>query len=116
MRQQNENENLSVVRIWRGWTSKENADALEKILRTEAIPSIVANKPNGLKAINLLMLDNNEEVQFTTIMYFDSINSVKQFAGEDYSHAHIDPAVAPLLLRYDKIVEHHILNESRAFE
>lgn len=103
----------TIVRIWRGWTALENAPALEKILRNEAIPSIEANKPDGLQAINLLTLPLENSVQFTTIMYFNSIESVKQFAGENYTQAHIDPVVAPLIVKFDKVAEHHTLTESR---
>jgi hypothetical protein len=106
----------TIVRVWRGWTTIENAAALEKVLRHEAIPSIETAKPRGLKGINLLTLPGKNEVQFTTIMYFESIEAVKEFAGEDYGNAHIDPSVAPLLLRYDKVVEHHTLKETRNWD
>lgn len=106
----------TIVRIWRGWTTIENAAALEKVLRYEAIPSIESAKPKGLKGINLLTLPGKNEVQFTTIMYFESIEAIKEFAGEDYGNAHIDPSVAPLLLRYDKDVEHHTLKETRNWD
>lgn len=105
-----------IVRIWRGWTSHENAPALEKILTQEAIPAIEASKPKGLKGITVLTLAGTDEVQFTTIMYFESVADVKQFAGENYERAHIDPAVAPLLLRYDKTVEHHVQKEMKRWD
>lgn len=107
--------NTKIARIWRGWTSVQNAKKLELILRKEAIPSIEKDKPNGLKGIQLLTLHTGDEVMFTTIMYFDSIESVKAFAGDDYSQAHIDPAVRPLLIRYDKVVEHHSIQESKTW-
>jgi hypothetical protein len=105
----------TIVRIWRGWTTTDNALKLERALREQAIPGIEANKPKGLNGIELLTMNMGTEVQFTTIMYFDSIESVKAFAGEEYTKAHIDPSVAPLLLRYDQIVEHHILKEQRSW-
>ena len=107
------NRPVKIARIWRGWTSLENAPKLEAILRDEAIPNIENNKPDGLKGIQLLTLQNVDEIMFTTVMYFDSIESVKAFAGEEYSKAHIDPAVRPLLLRYDVVVSHHTVKESR---
>ncbi|HET6540522.1 MAG TPA: hypothetical protein VFG46_08570 [Chryseolinea sp.] len=107
--------NTKIARIWRGSTSVQDAKKLEQILREEAIPSIEKNKSNGLKGIALLTLQKENEVVFTTIMYFDSIESVIAFAGDDYSKAHIDPAVKPLLTRYDKVVEHHTIRESRTW-
>ena len=113
---ENTNSNTKIARIWRGWTSLQNASKLELILRNEAIPSIEKNKPNGLKGIELLTVETENEVMFTTIMYFDSIESVKAFAGDEYSKAHIDPAVKPLLTKYDQVVEHHTIKESRTWE
>ena len=104
-----------IARIWRGWTSIEDAEKLELTLRNEAIPSIEKNKPKGLKGIQLLTLQSGNEVMFTTIMYFDSLEAVKAFAGNEYSKAHIDPAVKPLLKRYDQVVEHHTMKELKTW-
>ena len=112
---QMETTNTKIARIWRGSTSVQDAKKLEQILREEAIQSIEKNKSNGLKGIALLTLQKENEVVFTTIMYFDSIESVIAFAGDDYLKAHIDPAVKPLLTRYDKVVEHHTIRESRTW-
>ncbi len=97
----------SIARIWHGWTTKANANAFERVLVDEAIPGIEKNKPAGYKGIQLLKRDVGNEIEFTTIMMFDSIESVKEFAGEDYETAHIDPKVKPLLLRYDRKSTHH---------
>jgi hypothetical protein len=102
-----ENKTPTITRIWRGWTSNENAAAFEKALTEIAIPAIEKNKPNGLLAIRLLKRLSGNEVEFTTIMQFNSIEAVKAFAGEDYGSAHIDPEVKPLLIRYDVTVAHH---------
>jgi hypothetical protein len=107
----NNMEKQLIARIWHGWTSMQNAKALEDALRLEAIPSIEANKPAGLRGITLLTGETDNEVEFTTIMYFESIDDVKKFAGDDYEKAHIDPAVAPLLLKYDLRVQHHQVKE-----
>jgi hypothetical protein len=96
-----------VARIWRGWTSKENADKFEQTLTGEAIPSIRRNRPAGCLGLQLLRRDLGEEVEFTTIMQFASIEAVKAFAGNDYEAAHIDPSVKQLLVRYDERVSHY---------
>jgi len=72
-----------------------------------AIPSIEENKPKGCLGIQVLRRDSGKEVEFTTIMLFNSLSAVKEFAGEDYEAAHLDPKVRPLLLRYDDRVAHH---------
>jgi hypothetical protein len=42
------------------------------------------------------------ELEFTTIMWFENIASVKQFMGEDYETAYVLSQVQKLLSRYDK--------------
>lgn len=96
-----------VARIWRGYTSEQNADEFERILINEAIPAIEKNKPEGYLGIELLRNELGNEVEFTTIMKFSTLESVKAFAGTAYQKAHIDPRVASLLLRYDTLVSHH---------
>lgn len=104
---QPENEPRTITRIWRGWTNKENADKFEKILTVVAIPSIESNKPKGCLGIQVLRREMGEEVEFTTIMLFNSLSAIKEFAGEDFEAAHIDANVKPLLIRYDHRVTHH---------
>jgi len=101
------NETGNIARIWRGYTSKQNADTFENVLINEAIPSIEKDKPAGYLGIELLRNELANEVEFTTIMWFANLEAVKAFAGSDYQKAHIDPKVAPLLLRYDAQVPHH---------
>lgn len=113
---ENTNNSIKIARIWHGWTTVKNAQSLESVLREEAIPSIEKNKPQGLKGIQLFTLQTGEEVMFTTVMYFDSIESVKAFAGEEYAKAHIDPAVRPLLIRSDETAAHHTVKELKNWD
>jgi hypothetical protein len=106
----------SIARVWRGWATKENAERVEKVLREEAIPGIEAHKPAGLKGIELWTFQEGNEIQFTTIMYFESIESVKEFAGPNIENAHIDPAIKPLLSRYDAQVKHQLIKESKVWD
>ena len=103
----NEIESRTITRIWHGWTGKENADKFQKTLTDEAIPSLESNKPKGCLGIQVLRREAGNEVEFTTIMLFNSFSAIKEFAGEDYEAGHIAPKVKPLLLRYDNRVAHH---------
>lgn len=104
-----------VSRIWHGWTTKENAANFETMLVKEILPGIEKNKPKGYLGVQLLKREVANEVEFTTIMWFESIEAVKNFAGEDYEKAHIDPKVASLLIRYDPISAHQQLHFMPAF-
>jgi len=96
-----------VARIWRGYTSFENADAYENFLKTEFMPSVEAKKIPGYKRFELMRKNGSEEISFITIMWFDSIEHIKNFAGNDYEKAVVHPKAQTLLKRYDTVSEHY---------
>jgi hypothetical protein len=101
-----------IARIWHGWTKSKNADTYEKLLQEEIFPGIAAKKADGYKGMRLLRrnVDRNE-VEFVTIMWFDSWQAVKLFAGEDYEHAVVPPKARALLSRFDQRSQHYELRE-----
>ncbi len=86
-----------ISRIWHGWTSHGNADAYEELLRQEIFVGISERMTEGYRGIHLLRREVGDEVEFVTIMWFDSMDAVKALAGEDYE-AEVVPAKARLLL------------------
>ena len=46
-----------------------------------------------------------------TVMVFDSLDAVKQFAGEDYEHAYVPPKARELLVRFDEHSQHYEVKE-----
>jgi hypothetical protein len=75
------NKNDMIARIWHRWTTFRNATVYELLLRDEIFPSIENRNIKGYKKISLLKRDLTDEVEFITIMLFDNLNSVKDFAG-----------------------------------
>ncbi len=68
-----------IGRIWHGWTRPENADRYEQLLKEEIFPSIAEKGVRGYKGIQLLRRPiAKDEVEFVTIMWFDSWDAVKQ--------------------------------------
>ena len=94
-----------IARVWHGWTSRQNADAYERHLRTTILPGI--QRISGYKGAHLFRRQDAEEVEFVTITYFDSIEAVQGFAGLDYDAAVISEEAARLLSRYDLRAEHY---------
>jgi heme-degrading monooxygenase HmoA len=76
-----------ISRIWHGWTSLENAAAYEALLESEILPGIADRRIRGLMGVHLLKRDVPEGVEFVTIMWFESLDAVREFAGEDYEVA-----------------------------
>jgi antibiotic biosynthesis monooxygenase (ABM) superfamily enzyme len=96
-----------IVRIWRGWTTPANAAAYENILRDEVFPGIRARGIAGFRDITLGRRDLGDEVEFVTIMRFDSIADVIAFAGEEYTKAVVPPHARAVLSRFDAESAHY---------
>jgi heme-degrading monooxygenase HmoA len=73
-----------ISRVWHGWTNRDNADAYEKLLRTEIFTNIAKQSILGFRGIHLLRRDVDDDVEFVTIMWFDTLDAVQAFAGEEY--------------------------------
>jgi hypothetical protein len=102
-----------ISRIWHGWTIPENADAYENLLRNEIFPGIVARNVAGFRSIELYRRAAAGEVEFVTIMWFDSMGAVTAFAGERYEEAVVPPRARALLSRFDERSLHYELRERR---
>jgi len=102
-----EMENPMIVRVWHGWTTPENADAYERLLRTEIFPGIAAKNVPGYRSIELLRRPVGSEVEFATVMQFDDWDAVKRFAGEDYETAYVPQKAREVLKRFDARSQHY---------
>ena len=92
-----------ICRVWRGWTSPENADAYERIVRGEVIPGHRGtSKFPGFRHIDLMRRDLGGEIEFQTLMWFDDLDAIKAFMGEDYTASHVPPAAHAVLSRFDQ--------------
>lgn len=96
-----------ISRIWHGWTSQTNADAYESLLRSEVLPGIAAKQIPGYTGAHVLRREVDPEVEFVTILWFESLDSVRDFMGEDYEVAHVPPEAQALLARYDERSQHY---------
>lgn len=96
-----------ISRIWHGWTTPENADAYEALLKSEIFVGIQNRQIDGYRGIQLLRRDLGDEVEFVTIMWFDSLDAVRAFAGEDYEVAVVPPKAQAVLSRFDERSQHY---------
>lgn len=100
-----------IGRIWHGWTKPENADKYEQLLKGEIFPAIGAKKVAGYRGIQLFRRPLDNEIEFITIMWFDSLVAVRAFAGEDYEVAVVPPKARVLLSRFDARSQHYEIKE-----
>jgi heme-degrading monooxygenase HmoA len=93
-----------IARIWHGWTTHANADAYETLLRSEVLPGI--SEISGARGAYLLRTPVGNEVEFVTITLWDSLDAVREFAGDDYEVAVVPPPARRLLSRFDERSRH----------
>ena len=104
---------MVICRLWRGWATPDNAAAYEAIVRGEVIPAIEARHIPGFQHIDLMRRDLGNEVEFQTLMWFDDLDSIRAFVGEDYAVSHVPPAAQAVLVRYDRRAVHYEVLDRR---
>jgi len=110
-----------ICRIWHGWTSPENAEAYQSILTGEVMPGIVARKIDGFLRFECMRRDisaqdGSAEVEFTTIMWFSSIDAIKNFVGDDFEVAHVPAKAQKVLKRFDARSVHSAVFENQTVQ
>lgn len=104
-----------IKRIWHGWTTPSNADAYETLLKEKIFPGIAAKNISGYRGIELLRQAHGDEVEFITIMTFDSLDAVKQFVGDDPSVSYVPVTARQVLSRWDDHSQHYEVRESLSY-
>ena len=99
-----------IARHWRGWTEPQNADAYEALLTNTVLP-VLKNIP-GYRGGYVLRSNGPEECEFVVINFFDSLESVKRFAGADYATPVFEPETRALLSRIESIANHYEVRAS----
>ena len=103
---------MAIKRVWHGWTTHEKAGAYWDVLKTEVIPGIEAKGIRGYRGIEVLRKDHADEVEFVTMMTFDSLQSVIDFQGEDYEVSYVPVPAQAVLKRWDERAAHfEVLDE-----
>ena len=102
-----------ICRLWRGWTTPEDAAAYERVVRMEVIPAIEARKIPGFRHVDLMKRDLGGEIEFQTLMWFDSVDAIRNFMGEDYSVSHVPAEARAVLNSFDDRAAHYEVIDRR---
>jgi heme-degrading monooxygenase HmoA len=102
-----------ICRVWRGWTTTDNAAVYERIVRGEVIPGIEARHIPGFRSIDLIRREREHDVEFMTLMWFDTLDSVRAFMGEDYQAAHVPADAQAVLADFDRRSAHYEVLDRR---
>jgi heme-degrading monooxygenase HmoA len=100
-----------IARVWHGWMKPEDADKYEAHLRPELLPGV--SKMKGFAGSYLLRRVVDDEVEFVTILLWESIDGIKEMAGPDYETAMIPEERKKYLKRFDAKAAHFEVVEKR---
>lgn len=96
-----------IARIWHGWTAPDDADDYESLLRRCILPGIADRGIGGYRGAHLLRRQRGDEVEFVTVLWFDDLEAVRAFAGDDLEVAVVPPEARRLLARADGRAAHY---------
>jgi heme-degrading monooxygenase HmoA len=93
-----------VTRMWCGWTARENAEAYERFLLTTMFPAM--RSIPGFCGADVLQREDGGETAFVTLTRFDTLEAIREFAGEHFETPVLEPEARSLLSRYDERAQH----------
>jgi antibiotic biosynthesis monooxygenase (ABM) superfamily enzyme len=103
-----------VARIWHGYSpTREHADAYEAMLKPELLPGV--SKKKGYRGSHLMRRDLGDEIEFITILFFDSLDDIKALTGPDYETAVIPAERRQHLSRFDARAAHYEVPSTNGF-
>jgi len=94
-----------IARVWHGSTKPEHADAYETMLKPELLPGI--SKTKGYRGSFLLRRNVGAEVEFITVLLFDSLDDVRAVAGPNYEQSIVPEDRRKYLSRHDEKAAHY---------
>jgi heme-degrading monooxygenase HmoA len=94
-----------IARIWRGTTAADRADEYLDYVRKTGLAEY-ATTP-GFRDVQVLRRTSGGRTTLTLISYWDSLDAIKAFAGDDPEVAHYYPEDEAYLLEREDRVEHH---------
>ena len=94
-----------IARVWHGATKPQNADAYESMLKPELLPGL--SKVAGYKGSYFLRRNLGHEVEFITIIFWESLDALKAFAGPDYELSIIPEERRQYLSKHDDKAAHY---------
>jgi heme-degrading monooxygenase HmoA len=94
-----------IARVWRGWAPSATADDYQRHYESEVADHL--SQVAGFQGARLLRKDDGDEVMFTSLTFFDSLDAVRGFAGDELDSAVVEGAARRVLSRWDERVTHH---------
>jgi heme-degrading monooxygenase HmoA len=94
-----------IARVWKARATPDRAAEYAGYLQSTVVPELAAI--HGYRGVTLLQRDREGVVEVTVITWWDSLESVRAFAGEAVETAVVHDTAARMLVDFDRDVAHH---------
>lgn len=94
-----------IGRLWHGWAAPDEAIRYEQHLRQDTFPGL--RRIEGYVDGYVLRRDSGDRVEFAVLTVWESTETIRTFAGDDYQTAVVPPAARRLLGGFDERVTHY---------
>lgn len=94
-----------IARVWHGVTTNAKADAYASYLETTGARDCRATPGN--RGVLVMKRSQGNETEFTFISLWESLDAIRQFAGDDYEKARYYPEDTEYLLDLEPFVVHY---------
>jgi heme-degrading monooxygenase HmoA len=98
-----------IARTWRGWTAAADADAYVDYLNETGLKEY--RETPGNRGAWLLRRMDGDRAEFVTLTFWDDMDAVRRFAGEDPDRAVYYPEDERFLVEREDTVSHYDLIE-----
>ena len=93
-----------IARLWRGVSSRENADEFWTYVLNTGVRDFRAAPGNG--GVEVLRRFDGETAEFLFLSFWESMDDIRRLVGPDVDRASSYPEDARLLLQFDATVRH----------
>ena len=94
-----------IARTWRGTTTPAKAEAYSRHFSTNVAPHL--KDIAGHQGAYLLRREVDGQVEFLAVTLWDSIETIKRFAGSDPDIAVVEPEGRAALSEFDDFARHY---------
>ena len=94
-----------IARHWRGLVKRDRAAAYVEHLQSETLPQLV--QLAGFHDAKVLRRDLPQGVEFLVVTIWESLDSIRAFAGNDVESAVVPPKARDMMIEYDRKARHY---------
>jgi heme-degrading monooxygenase HmoA len=94
-----------IARIWRATAAREKPAAYHRHFAAKVVPHL--NTIGGYEGASLLRREIAGDVEFLAVTLWESVDSIRAFAGPDPAVAVVDPEARALLTNFDMVVHNY---------